>query len=64
MLGGGIALLALGLVVGEDVHRSDFAASPLLAWLYLVTAGSLVAFTAYAWLLRHAPISQVVTTST
>ena len=61
MLGGGIALLALGLVVGEDVHRSSFAASPLLAWLYLVTAGSLVAFTAYAWLLRHAPISQVVT---
>ena len=33
----------------------------MAAWAYLVTAGSLVAFTAYAWLLQNAPISQVVT---
>ena len=35
--------------------------SSIGAWLYLVVAGSLVGFTAYAWLLRNAPISQVVT---
>ena len=29
--------------------------------LYLALFGSLVAFTAYAWLLQNAPISQVVT---
>jgi drug/metabolite transporter (DMT)-like permease len=61
MLGGGIALVMLGLLAGERVHRDDFTASSLLAWLYLVIAGSLVAFTAYAWLLRQAPISRVVT---
>jgi drug/metabolite transporter (DMT)-like permease len=61
MLGGGIVLVLLGLVAGESVHRDDLTASSLLAWLYLVVAGSLVAFTAYAWLLRQAPISQVVT---
>ena len=31
------------------------------ALLYLVTFGSLIGFTAYAWLLRNAPISKVVT---
>ncbi len=37
---------------------------PMQAWLalaYLVVAGSLVAFTAYIWLLHHAPISLVST---
>ena len=33
----------------------------MAAWLYLAVFGSLVAFTAYAWLLRNAPISKVVT---
>ena len=37
------------------------SAASLAAWLYLAVAGSLIAFTAYAWLLRNAPISQVVT---
>ena len=61
MLGGGIALILVGLMAGEGIHRADLEASPILAWLYLVTAGSLVGFTAYAWLLRHVPISKVVT---
>ena len=33
----------------------------LLAFAYLVVAGSLVAFTAYAWLLQNVPISKVAT---
>ena len=37
------------------------AADSVAAWIYLVLAGSLVGFTAYAWLLRSAPISLVVT---
>jgi drug/metabolite transporter (DMT)-like permease len=47
--------------VYERLHQDAFAAPQLLAWAYLATMGSLVAFTAYAWLLRHLPISQVVT---
>jgi drug/metabolite transporter (DMT)-like permease len=61
MIGGGVALLAVAPVVGERVHRDAFALPQLLAWLYLATAGSLIGFTAYAWLLRHMAISQVVT---
>jgi drug/metabolite transporter (DMT)-like permease len=33
----------------------------LLAVLYLVVAGSLVAFSAYAWLLQNVPLSKVAT---
>ncbi len=61
MLGGGLGLVALGVAVGERVHRDALGLSPMLAWLYLMTAGSVVGFTAYAWLLRRVPISQVVT---
>jgi drug/metabolite transporter (DMT)-like permease len=63
MLGGGGVLVVCALALGEggDVPANGFSAASLAAWLYLVVAGSLVAFTAYAWLLRNAPISQVVT---
>jgi drug/metabolite transporter (DMT)-like permease len=61
MLGGGIGALLLGFAVGERLHRHDITTPTLLAWLYLVVMGSLIGFTAYAWLLRQAPISQVVT---
>jgi drug/metabolite transporter (DMT)-like permease len=63
MLAGG-ALLSLGaLVFGEwrELDSAAFAADSVAAWAYLVVAGSLVGFTAYAWLLRVAPISLVVT---
>ena len=63
MAAGGV-LLALGsLAFGEwsDLNGSAFAADSVAAWIYLVLAGSLVGFTAYAWLLRSAPISLVVT---
>jgi drug/metabolite transporter (DMT)-like permease len=61
MLAGGVALVAVGLATGERLHADAFDASPLLAWAYLMTVGSIVGFTAYAWLLRNAPISTVVT---
>ncbi len=32
-----------------------------LAWLYLIFFGSLAAFTAYTWVLQHAPVSRVAT---
>src|SRR3990172_2042943 len=63
MAGGGLVLVVLALAAGEwrDVGADALAAGPLLAWAYLVVAGSLVGFTAYAWLLRSAPISLVAT---
>jgi drug/metabolite transporter (DMT)-like permease len=63
MVVGGAALLAGALATGEaaDLHLADASAKSLLAFAYLVVAGSLVAFTAYAWLLQNVPISKVAT---
>jgi drug/metabolite transporter (DMT)-like permease len=63
MLGGGVALLVAATVAGEwgDVTRDALEPGPVAAWAYLATMGSVVGFTAYAWLLQNAPISQVVT---
>ena len=63
MLGAGIFLVLLGTATGElsTADPAGFTAESLVAWLYLAVAGTLVAFTAYVWLLRNAPISKVVT---
>ena len=63
MLCAGAFLLVLGAATGElgDVDPGAFSLESVAAWLYLAVVGSLVGFTAYAWLLRNAPISKVVT---
>jgi drug/metabolite transporter (DMT)-like permease len=63
MLGGGLVLTAAALATGEgsELTRAAFEPGPVAAWLYLAVFGSVVAFSAYAWLLGNAPISQVVT---
>jgi drug/metabolite transporter (DMT)-like permease len=63
MLGGGLVLVTAGLVAGEGgrLGADAFQAGPIAAWAYLAVVGSVVGFSAYAWLLRNAPISQVVT---
>jgi drug/metabolite transporter (DMT)-like permease len=61
MLAGGLALLVAGAVRGESVHLGSYSTGPVLAWVYLVTFGSLLAFTAYVWVLQAAPISLVAT---
>ncbi|MGE5689765.1 MAG: EamA family transporter [Pseudomonadota bacterium] len=63
MLSAGAFLLVLGAVAGEvgAVDAAAFSLESIAAWLYLAVVGSLVGFTAYAWLLRNAPISKVVT---
>lgn len=63
MLIGGTVLVALSPITGErwsalTLHAS---ADSLLALGYLALFGSILAFTAYVWLLQHAPISQVST---
>jgi len=63
MLCGGGLMLVAGLLAGEagDVQPGAFSLDSVLAFAYLVVAGSLLAFTAYVWLLANAPLSQVAT---
>jgi drug/metabolite transporter (DMT)-like permease len=63
MLLGGGGMIVAGLAAGEagDVDLSEFSARSLGAFAYLITAGSLLAYSAYTWLLRNAPISTVAT---
>jgi drug/metabolite transporter (DMT)-like permease len=63
MLVGGVVLGVLGPVLGEhwSAVTTHASADSLLAIMYLALAGSILAFTAYVWLLQHAPISQVST---
>ena len=60
---GGSFLMVGALAFGEyaDLGSSTFALDSVLAWIYLVVMGSVVGFSAYAWLLKVAPISLVVT---
>lgn len=63
MLFGGVGLLVAGALTGEFA-RLDLAAVSATSWAavaYLVVFGSLVAFSAYVWLLRAAPPSKVAT---
>jgi len=63
MLCGGIQLLILAGVAGEFTRFHPRSISPA-AWFslfYLITAGSIVAFTAYVWLLHYEPPTKVGT---
>ncbi len=63
MLAGATAMAAIAVVRREPAPWL-VPSVPAKAWLalaYLVVFGSLVAFTAYVWLLHHAPISLVAT---
>lgn len=63
MLAGGSLLLLVGVLTGE-LARLDFnsvSTRSLVAFLYLTVFGSVVAFTAYSWLLRNASPARVST---
>ena len=61
MLCGGVVLVVAGLVAGElgDVQAPSWRS--VLAVAYLIVFGSLLAFSAYVWLLRNAQVSLVAT---
>jgi len=63
MLCGGLACFVAGLIAGEggDVHLSAYPAQSWIAVGYLIVFGSMLAFTAYAWLLGNAPLPLVTT---
>jgi drug/metabolite transporter (DMT)-like permease len=60
MLVGGLILLPLGLATTQP-HFGDFSGRSIGGWLYLVSFGSIIGYTAYVWLLENAPIGKVAT---
>ena len=58
MLAGGLVMLPLGIATAGSFSAST---SSVLAWLYLVTIGSVVGYTAYTWLIANAPLGLVST---
>jgi drug/metabolite transporter (DMT)-like permease len=61
MLAGAAGFWVAGLLRGESPHLHDVRTVSVVAFAYLVVFGSIVAFTAYSWLLGTAPISLVST---
>ncbi|MFD8530622.1 EamA family transporter [Streptosporangium canum] len=61
MAAGGIGLALTSTVMGEHLDLGAISGRSWAALAYLVVMGSLVAFTAYVWLLGAAPISLVST---
>jgi drug/metabolite transporter (DMT)-like permease len=63
MFCGGLVLAVAAVVSGEvfDFELAQVSTDSWLAFAYLVLIGSLVAYTAYVFLLQNAPISRVAT---
>jgi len=57
LLSGGIALTVVGLIIGERIDLSAISGRSWAGWIFLVTAGSVLAFTSFTWLINNAPIS-------
>ena len=60
MLAGGILLLPIGLLTTHP-HPAEFSGRSIFGFVYLVTFGSVVGYTAYVWLLDNAPLGTVAT---
>jgi drug/metabolite transporter (DMT)-like permease len=58
MLAGGLVMLPIALFTVHDFSPST---ASILGWIYLVTFGSIVGYTAYVWLLANAPLGLVST---
>jgi len=63
MLAGGVLLALTAAALGEfrDFHPSTVSRAAWLSLLYLIVAGSIVAFTAYVWLIHHESPTKVGT---
>lgn len=63
MLAGGVLLLIAGLITGETaaLNVAAISARSVVAMLYLTVFGSIIALTAYVWLLKSVHPSRVAT---
>jgi drug/metabolite transporter (DMT)-like permease len=60
---GGLVLVVIGLAVTptSDLAPSTWSSRSIFGLVYLILVGSVVGYTAYAWLLGNAPLGQVST---
>ncbi|MBI2929930.1 MAG: drug/metabolite exporter YedA [Verrucomicrobia bacterium] len=63
MMTGGTILLVTGVLLAEGsaLNWSKVSTRSAIAFLYLTVIGSLVAFTAYSWLLKHSTPARIST---
>jgi drug/metabolite transporter (DMT)-like permease len=63
MLAGGVMLALTAATLGEfrNFHPSDISRAAWLSLVYLIIFGSIVAFTAYVWLIHHESPTKVGT---
>src|SRR5712692_5637672 len=63
MLAGGVLLALTAAALGEfrNFHPSTVSRGAWLSLLYLIVAGSIIAFTAYVWLIHHESPTKVGT---
>jgi drug/metabolite transporter (DMT)-like permease len=63
MLAGGLVLLVVGLAVTSpsELDPSTWSSRSIFGLAYLILFGSIIGYSAYAWLLANAPLSQVST---
>jgi drug/metabolite transporter (DMT)-like permease len=63
LLAGGLALAIVSVIAGEpgSIDPSSFSWQAIVALCYLIVFGSIVAFSAYSWLLRVAPPARIAT---
>ena len=63
MLAGGVLLTLVAAALGEfrGFRAQDVSRGAWLALVYLIVAGSIVAFTAYVWLIHHESPTKVGT---
>jgi drug/metabolite transporter (DMT)-like permease len=63
MLAGGVFLTAISCALGEfrNFHLANVSRGAWIALAYLIVAGSIIAFTAYVWLLHHESPTKVGT---
>jgi drug/metabolite transporter (DMT)-like permease len=63
MLAGGVGCLVVGLAMGEGraLHLAAVSRASLAGYLYLVVFGSIIAYSAYSWMVQHAAPAAVGT---
>ena len=63
MLAASVLLVGEGVLTGEPAqfHPAAISSDSIVAVAYLAVFGSMLAYTTYGWLLRHAPLSLIST---
>jgi drug/metabolite transporter (DMT)-like permease len=63
LIAGGMGLAVVGVLAGEVglLAQANFSEASIVGLVYLIGFGSILAYTAYTWLLQHAPVSKVAT---